>query len=50
MNFLKRCLELDPFKRGSADDLLKDPFIRKACTPSQFAEFALFTLNERRNQ
>lgn len=50
MNFLKRCLELDPLKRGTADDLLKDPFILKACTPSEFAEFALSILNERRNQ
>lgn len=49
-SFLQRCLDLDPAKRGTADEMLKDPFISKACSPSAFAEFALCILSERRNQ
>lgn len=50
LDFLKHCLELEPSKRGSADEMLKHPFIEKACTPVVFAKFALQILNERRNQ
>ena len=50
LDFLKRCLELDPNKRGTADEMLKHPFVEKACTPAAFAQFALQILTERRNQ
>ncbi|KAK8796018.1 hypothetical protein WA171_003982 [Blastocystis sp. BT1] len=50
IDFLKNCLELDPKKRGTASEMLMHPFIRKACTPEVFAQFALHILNRRRNE
>ena len=50
LDYLNRSLELDSSKRGTADEMLKHPFVEKACTPAAFAQFALQILNERRNQ
>jgi len=36
-SFLNLCLEKSPDARGSADQLLAHPFIRMACSPSEFA-------------
>ena len=50
IDFLKHCLDLEPLKRGTAEDMLKHPFIEKACTPEEFAQFALQILHERSKQ
>lgn len=50
VDFLKHCLDLEPARRGTAEEMLKHPFIEKACSPETFAQFALQILNERRHQ
>lgn len=37
-NFLDRCLTVDPAKRATATELLKHPFLKKACTPDELKE------------
>ena len=49
-SFLKRCLELDPKQRGTPDELLQDPFLKKASSPEEFVQFALSTIQEKRYQ
>ena len=38
-DFLAQCLAASPKKRASAEKLLMHPFIEKACTQEEFAEF-----------
>jgi serine/threonine protein kinase len=39
-HFLAQCLQLNPEKRASADQLLLHPFIQTACSQEEFAGFA----------
>lgn len=48
LDFLKRCLELNPADRGTASQMLNHPFLKVACSPKEFANFALDILNRRR--
>lgn len=50
LDFLKRCLELNPADRGTASQMLNHPFLKMACSPKEFANFALDILNRRREQ
>ena len=38
-DFLKQCLEVKPDKRATAEQLLLHPFMEKACSQEEFAEF-----------
>lgn len=39
-HFLAQCLQLNPEKRATADQLLLHPFLQVACTQEEFAAFA----------
>lgn len=39
-HFLAQCLQIQPERRASADQLLLHPFIQTACTQEEFAVFA----------
>lgn len=39
-HFLARCLEADPAKRSSAEQLLMHPFLQRACPDAEMASFA----------
>lgn len=39
-HFLSRCCDARPDRRATADQLLMHPFIKKACTPEEFASFS----------
>ena len=47
-HFLKRSFDLVPDKRASAEQLLMHPFVGKACTKEEFAEFACAKLKKHR--
>ena len=38
-DFLAKCLVANPRKRASAEELLSHPFLEKACTQEEFADF-----------
>jgi serine/threonine protein kinase len=38
-HFLRRCFDIDPEKRSSAEQLLMHPFIQSACSKEEFAAF-----------
>lgn len=46
-HFLKRCLMIDPSKRGSAEQLLMHPFIKTASPKEVFTEFSNKIFNKR---
>jgi serine/threonine protein kinase len=39
VHFLSRCLDANPLKRSSAEQLLMHPFIKSACSQEEFAQF-----------
>ena len=43
-HFLSRCMNLDPTRRASADELLLHPFLDIACTKEEFAAFTFYRL------
>lgn len=47
-HFLAQCLQLNPEKRASAEQLLLHPFIQTACTQEEFAVFAEQCLNKKK--
>lgn len=47
--FLTQCVNLDPEKRSTADELLNHAFIKKACTAEEFAKFSI-DITTRRSQ
>lgn len=46
-HFLRSCLQREPKKRPSAEQLLMHPFVRKACSKAEFATFASYILRAR---
>jgi len=39
-NFLSKCLEKDPEARPDANEMLKHPFLKKACNPNELGMIA----------
>jgi serine/threonine protein kinase len=39
-HFIGQCLQIQPEKRASSEQLLLHPFIQKACEQAEFAKFA----------
>jgi len=37
-DFVRRCLDKEPETRPEAQELLKHPFLRKACQPSEIVQ------------
>jgi serine/threonine protein kinase len=44
VHFLARCLDLNQEKRASANELLRHPFLKNACSQEQFAQYTKYRL------